>query len=240
MSYRNCDQCGGSNKASSRKCYNCDASLSDEPVKELESVDPHENIGWSKLPSYSMVLGIALTTAFGGILGMGLSFLSFELPFFLEELGLGALCALGAAYSLGKMLEMPDGLLGPRLLPATLFGACVGLCLFGVWWSFDPSAGFPVIGMIAGFCSSIPICVSFGLTGGESRPIGRLEFINVGVSLALGILMAFLFAVEEFDLDFVPGIARILGLIPTLLGARINLIDIAHMFDSGSEGSHGW
>jgi len=159
-------------------------------------------------------------------MGFGLSVIDLDMPFFLSEILMGVVCAVVTAYCIGKFQDMPEGLLGARLLPAALYGASVGLCLFMVWWSFDPTAGFPVIGMIAGFCTGIPICVSFGLAGGESRRIGTTELANFGISLGLGVIIALFLFLEEGDFYLMPGVVGALGLLPTLMGGRLNLADI--------------
>ena len=245
MAYINCEGCGGSNKATSTTCYNCERPLEAQVLRESaallqngadQPVRP-QGVG---LATITFLLSVSLTTMLGALIGFGFSVLDFELPFFLEEIALGVICAVGAAFCIGKFQDMPDGLLYTRLGPAGALGGVVGLCLFGIWWSFDPSAGFPVIGAIAGFCSSIPICVSFGLAGGESRPLGGPELMNVVVSLGVGFLIGLWFCFEVGETDYVPGAMGILGLIPTFFGARVNLVDIGHMMDSSDGDSDLW
>ena len=62
--------------------------------------------------------------------------------------------------------------------------------------------------------------------GGQSRPLGALEFWNVLLSLAMGAGFGILVAMDSGDFYLVPGFAGILALIPTLLGGRINLKEI--------------
>lgn len=177
-------------------------------------------------------LAIALSMVFGGLIGFGFSLVEGELPFFLEELLLGTACATTTAFCLGKFKDMPEGLLFKRLYPAAAYGALVGCCLYLIWWTFDPSAGLIWVGVIAGFCSGLPIAVSFGLAGGESRPLGMLEFGNVVVSLGLGFLIGVFFGFEDGDYYFIPGFAGLLGLIPTMFGGRINLWEMMQHFDN--------
>ena len=177
-------------------------------------------------------LAVCLSVILGVGMGFGFSFLEFELPFFLEELMLGTICAGATAYCLGKFLDMPDGLIYKRVGPAAGFGALVGLLLFGVWYGFDPSMGFPAIGGFAGFCAGLPVAASFGLFGGESRPIGFFEVTNVGFSAVIGMGIAFWFALEaeEFDFYFIFGLGSLFGLLPTMLGSRIHLGEFLQQF----------
>lgn len=238
MGYKTCSKCGGSNKSSASKCYSCgDSFIEQAAQREMRNSEPlisrEERKAAFEEASKSMVtafLAVTLSTIAGGAMGYGLSVLEFELPFFLEEIGLGVICAVATAYCIGKFQDMPEGLLLARLGPAALYGASVGLCLFMVWYSFDPSAGFPVIGMIAGFCTGVPICVSFGLAGGESRPVGRIELMNFGVSMGVGVLMGLWVCMDDGDFYMLPGVMGALGLIPTIMGGRVNLAELMEYF----------
>ena len=232
MSYKNCPHCGASNPSKDRACYSCSKPLDPIPSPESsgeEFVSTSSHSGEVSL--FAGFLAISLSTLFGGAIGFGFSMLEFELPFFLEEVLLGTVCATATAFCLGKFKEMPEGLLMQRLLPAAAYGALVGCCLYAIWWTFDPSAGLIVVGAIAGFCSGLPIAVSFGLAGGESRPLGSLEFLNVVASIGLGVLLGFLLGLEFEDFYVVPGAAGILGLVPTMFGGRINLYEILQHFE---------
>ena len=144
-----------------------------------------------------LFVAVGLATAFGAGLGLSIQLLEVGVPFFLEEIGLGVLCSVVTTYAVGKLKEIPEGLLIPRLIPAALFGMLIGLYLYAIWWCFDPSAGFVVIGAIAGFCSGLPVAVSFGLLGGESRTLGLMEFANILSGAVLGFLFA-VCATEDF------------------------------------------
>ena len=223
MAYMNCPHCKASNRQADHSCYSCSKALrlqqdsgSTEQVELEDSSDEGVDGSWLLL-----FVAVGLATALGAGLGLAVQISELELPFFLEELGLGVLCSVVTAYAVGKLKEIPEGLLFPRLLPAAAFGALVGLCLFGVWWAFDPSAGFVVIGAIAGFCSGIPVAVSFGLLGGEGRNLSWLEFANVGAGALLGFVIGAFF-LEDFDLGV--GFAGVGGLIPCLTGGRIQAL----------------
>ena len=204
-----------------------------EVFEEMDgSQTTHEAIAETSLSMMMLFVGVALSTILGASVGFALQFLEMEMPLFLEEIALGALCAVSTAYCLGKFQDMPEGLLAKRLGPAAAYGSLVGFCLFGIWWSFEPDAGLTVVGAIAGLCAGIPIVVSFGLAGGESRPIGQLEFFNVlasmGLGLAIGIFMTFGsyrygHYREGMSWLSVPGMASLLALAPTLFGGRITL-----------------
>ena len=231
MSYRNCPSCKASNRQQDPVCYSCSSPMDLAPSWDTEasSSPPSTAVSETVEVTKSLTMGLVavlLSTFLGGGLGFALEYLELEIPFFFEELALGLICALAAAFNLGKFQEMPEGLLSKRLGPAALFGALVGVCLYAIWWTFDPSSGLLVVGMIAGFCAGLPIVVSFGLAGGESRPLGQLEFLNVGASMALGLAIGLFIGVESEDLYIMPGMAGIFGLIPTLLGGRINLYEL--------------
>lgn len=235
MAYRNCPHCGASNRSTDSSCYSCTMPIDAAPAPGAETEPPGPQSGGNEVPHISWpegILAVALSMLFGGALGYGISILEMEMPFLLEEVLLGALCASVTAWCLSKFQELPEGLAAGRIVPATAYGALVGLCLYAIWWTFDPSAGFVVIGAIAGFCSGLPVAVSYGLGGGENRALGSLEFMNVfisiGVGLALGVFLSF--ELEEFYL--IPGVAGLLGLIPTALGGRLNLNQILQHMSS--------
>ena len=243
MKYKTCQHCGASNRGADKKCYGCgtgfdapakapsaaDAAALAGPGAERTQSEALKEVGHSRMVAF---LAISLSSMLGTGLGFGISLLETELPFFLEEVIIGVLCAVAAAFCIGKFQEMPEGLLYARLGPAAGFGALVGMCLFAIWWSFDPSAGLPVIGGIAGLCAGIPVAVSFGLAGGESRPLGQLEFLNVLMSMGIGFGIGILCCLEYGDFYWVPGIAGILALAPTFLGGRINLNELLAMLPS--------
>jgi hypothetical protein len=234
MSYKPCPHCGASNPSQDPKCYSCSKPL-DSPrpteASDTGSVSAKTTGPTGEVSLLAGFLAISLSMLLGGVIGFGFSVMEFGLPFFLEEILLGTVCATATAFCLGKFQEMPEGLLFQRLYPAAAYGALVGFCLYAIWWTFDPSAGFVVIGVIAGFCSGLPIAVSFGLAGGESRPLGSLEFTNVVVSVALGALIGVFLGLEVEEFSVVPGAAGILGLVPTMFGGRINLYEIFEHFD---------
>jgi hypothetical protein len=234
MSYSNCPHCGASNRNEDAACYTCNKPLGASSPSIGSASSEIADVLPSHQGEVSLVAGflaIALSMLFGGLIGFGFSMLEFELPFFLEELILGTLCATATAFCLGKFKEMPEGLLFKRLYPAAAYGALVGCCLYGIWWTFDPSAGLVWVGVIVGFCSGLPIGVSFGLAGGESRPLGLLEFGNVIISLGLGLILGLFIAFDDGDFYYVPGLAGLLGLIPTMFGGRINLWEIIQHFE---------
>ena len=245
MSYMNCPSCGSQNRARDENCYNCSKPLSEKPTprqatREESAAQPGAEVqsaGGSRLVAF---VALCLTAVFGGALGYGIEFTELEMPFFLEELLLGIICATFTAFCLGKFLDMPDGLIFRRLGPAAGYGALVGICLFSIWWSFDPSAGFTVIGAIAGFCSGLPIIVSYGLAGGESRVLGTLEFLNVVGSLVFGLVAGVFLSFEEGEFYIVPGIMGMIGLIPTLLGGRINVMEMLEYLPSSRYDDDDW
>jgi hypothetical protein len=202
-------------------------------AKRLDLLDPTQEDTVAHQSTGKTALAVLMSAVLGGLLGLGIEITNLEMPFFLEEILLGVLCSSGVAYALGKIQEMPDGLLFPRLGPAAAYGALVGLCLFAIWYTFDPSVGFVGIGAIAGVCCGLPVAVSFGLMGGQSRPLGALEFGNVLLSMAIGAGLAIVVALDGEDFYIVPGFAGILALIPTLLGGRINLKEILEHLDWG-------
>lgn len=207
----------------------------------MDFLDPNQEETTAHVSTSKTFIAVMLSMALGGLLGLGLELTDPDLPFFLEEVLLGTICATVTAFSLGKIQELPEGVIFGRLGPAASYGALVGLCLFAIWWTFDPSAGFIAIGAIAGICSGIPVAVSFGLMGGQSRPLGTLEFGNVLISMAGGFGIGMLVVLgSEYDMDFsiIPGIGGILALVPTLFGGRINLKDMAEMLPQG--GGDDW
>ena len=239
MRFQQCPKCGSSNRASDKKCYSCSEALVVDPpevarvtdgeggsAKRLDFLDPTQEDTVAHRSAGKTGLAVLMSMVLGGLLGLAIELTNLEMPFFLEEILLGVICSLGVAFALGKIQEMPDGLLFPRLGPAAAYGALIGLCLFGIWYTFDPSVGFIAIGAIAGVCCGLPVAVSFGLMGGQSRPLGLLEFGNVLLSLAMGAGFGIFVAMDSGDFYLVPGFAGILALIPTLLGGRINLKEI--------------
>lgn len=229
MSYRQCPHCRANNRTTDTVCYSCQNSLEPPPTEPESTVEVSS--GEVARQTGQAVLALALAVFFGGLLGLGWEHLPMELPFFLEELLLGIICATATAYVIGKFQDMPHWRLFPRLWPAALFGAVVGTCLYAIWWSFDPAVGGLGIGMWAGFCAGLPVVVSFGLAGGESRPLGKLEFTNFAVSLGVGALFA-LFIVVEDDPSLFPGFVGVCGLLPTLAGNRVNLWEMMEHFSS--------
>jgi hypothetical protein len=172
------------------------------------------------------VVAIGLATVLGGVLGLGWDHIPMDLPFFLEEVLLGLTCSTATAFLIGKFQDMPSWQLYPRLWPAALFGAAVGICLYGIWWTLDPSVGGLGIGLFAGFFGGVPVVVSFGLLGGESRPMGQLEFYNMVVSLGVGFLLGLMLLAEDADITSMPAVLGIAGLFPALAGNRINIWDV--------------
>lgn len=206
----------------------------------MDFLDPTQEDTSAHVSTGKTLLAVGMSVMVGGLLGLVLELTQIEMPFFLEEILLGTLCCVGTAYGLGKIQEMPDGLLFPRLGPAAGFGALVGLCLYGIWYSFDPPVGFVAIGVIAGICCGIPVAVSFGLMGGQSRPLGLMEFGNVLISMAMGFGIACFIAMGDeydpgFDFYLVPGVAGILALLPTLFGGRINLKELMEHLNFGEQ-----
>lgn len=201
------------------------------PTKRVDFLDPTQEDTVAHQSAGKTALAVVMSMVLGSLMGLAIEITNLEMSFFLEEIMLGVLCSLGVAYALGKIQEMPDGLLFPRLGPAAAYGALIGLCLFGIWYTFDPSVGFVAIGAIAGVCCGLPVAVSFGLMGGQSRPLGALEFGNVLLSMAIGAGLAIFVALDGGDFYIVPGFAGILALIPTLLGGRINLKEILEHLD---------
>lgn len=239
MSYHQCPHCRANNRATDSDCYNCHQAIGELP-KEPESSATATEITPAEI-AHSMaqaVLAIGIATVFGGALGFTWDRIPMDLPFALEQITLGTICATGTAFLIGKFQDMPHWKLNKRLWPAAMFGAIVGLCLYAVWWSFDPAVGGLGIGLCAGFCAGLPVVISFGLAGGESRPMGKLEFLNLGVSLLMGVVVAFIFVLEDDPANF-PGVLGLCGLLPTLAGNRINLVEVVayiNSFDS-SRGS---
>lgn len=233
MSYMSCPHCRSSNRAEDESCYSCDKPL--HPDRLPDYLQPEEgseavtttssragNQQW--LP---FLVSIILTMTLGGLMGFGVEFAELELPFFLEEIALGLICSVAATFCIGKIRDIPDGLIFARLGPAAWFGFLVGLCLYLIWWSFDPPGGFVIIGVIGGLCASLPIAVSFGMMDGESHPFGMAETLNVGAgAVILGILA---FVVTE---DFYPavGFAGLGGLVPSLLGGRVDTLAVLQVF----------
>ena len=230
MKYRNCPNCGSSNHAESSACYNCNGHLPTVTDSAEQSYAfGHENDDAEFRPmsenpkaTFTAFVAILLSSIFGGSLGFAITHFEIEMPFFLEEILLGSFCAVATAFCLAKMIDLPEGLIGQRLLPAAGFGSLVGVCLYAIWWSFDPSFGMVTVGAIAGFCSGAPITVSFGLHGGKSAPLGMLEFGNVIGGIMVGMMVAIWICLEDGDFYLVPGITGFCGLLPTTAGGRMN------------------
>ena len=237
MKYQSCPSCGSSNRGADRKCYNCSAPLNQPQIQSEPTASsttdvytPDVNVKVVEKSLGTAFIAVILSTILGASCGYGIEFFELEMPFFLEEILLGLICASGTAFCICKFQDIPEGLILARLIPAAAYGTLVGLCLFCIWWSFDPSAGFTVVGGIAGFCSGIPVAVSFGLMGGESRPLGQLEFLNVIISLGLGMIMAVFIVFDDGDLYGATGVCGLLALVPTVIGGRINLSEMLAYF----------
>lgn len=230
MRYRNCPNCGSSNHVECQNCYSCEQPLpSASPVVNSARFDDNvdqsgefRSITEDPKATFTAFIAIALSSICGGGMGYFISRYEIEMPFFLEEVLLGTICAVITAFCLAKLLELPEGLVVPRLLPAGGFGALVGVCLYAIWWSLDPPVGLTAVGAIAGVCAAVPITVSFGLFGGESAPLGMLEFGNVLGGLVVGFFVAIWFGLEIGDIYWIPGIMGICGLLPTFAGGRLN------------------
>lgn len=235
MAYIQCRACGSSNRSSDTKCYNCENSLSTPPPStstvsaaayEESAVHVGEHTSYSKA-----FVSVVLSAVFGGAIGVGFEFMEVELPFVLTEIILGSACAVFTAFMVALFVEMPDWKRYRRMISAVGFGALVGLALYCIWYAFDPPYGFMAIGAIAGVCSGFPVVVSFGLLGGECRPLGLLEFSNVLGGFLLGACFGFVL-LEEVSLEAWIGAAGITALIPTFFGGRINLWEILREFNS--------
>jgi hypothetical protein len=198
----------------------------EEPTTGVEALfDSPTLLGGSssfgQAPAWQAISAMAGATAFGAGLGLLLQALQPNLPFGPLVLMLGVLVAVVTAFTLGKIQELPPGLLAPRVLPSLAFGLMVGAYVWAFWWSFEPSDGWLAVGATAGFFAGSPIAFSFGLAGGKSRPLGRIEWlnflINFGVAAAFGLLLG----IDDFYIA--PGITGGLGLIASLLAGRVNL-----------------
>ena len=222
MAYLNCPHCKAPNRQADRSCYSCSKPLRLEKTSDLEN----ESLGTEASTlngesSWAMLfVAVGLAISVGAGLGLAIEVSDIELPFFLEELGLGILCSVITTYAVGKLKEIREGLLFPKLLSAAAYGSLVGLCLFGVWWGLDPDAGFVVIGAIAGLCSGIPVAISFGLLGGEVRNLSWLEYANVLAGFILGFSLGILLG----DFDYALGLGGAGGLIPCLAGGRVQAL----------------
>ncbi len=240
MGYRLCPHCRSSNRADAADCYSCEKPMTAVTKNSSESA-AEPTVGSTlgadfRETAHSTaqgVVAIGLVTAFGAALGLAWDLSDLDLPFFLEEVSLGIVCAVASAFLLGKFDDMPPHLLRRRLLPAGVFGAIVGLCLFCIWWAFDPPAGSLAIGAFAGFLAGLPIVVSFGLLGGESRPLGLLEFLNMAVGLLVGGGLGLWIALDQEDSSFFFGFLGLIGLIPAMVGGRVNLWEVLSS-DNGS------
>jgi hypothetical protein len=188
------------------------------------------------------VVALGLATALGGVIGFAWDWLEVELPFALAELLLGAICATGCALAIGLFQGMPSWKLTPRLLPAALFGSLAGLCLSCIWWSWDLPGGGLAVGLVAGFFSAPPVIVSFGLLGGESRPIGALELSNTVINIAAGTFVAFFVVLGDVenlsslsDLSDLAGAAGLIGLVSAFGGGRANIWQVMQQARSGDD-----
>ena len=63
-------------------------------------------------------VAVVLSTILGAACGYGIEFFELEMPFFLEEILLGLICAVGTAFCICKFQEIPEGLMSSRLGPA--------------------------------------------------------------------------------------------------------------------------
>lgn len=195
------------------------------PVSVDSSEDEGEHYTTEHVSYSKAFLAVMLSAAFGAALGFGLEFMELELPFVVAEILLGSVCAVFTAFVVAMFVEMPDWKRYQRMVPAIGFGGLVGFALFSIWYVFDPPYGFVAIGAIAGICSGFPVAVSFGLLGGECRPLGLLEFSNLLIGFLVGAGLG-IFAVEDFGIEACLGTAGLTALIPTFVGGRINLWEI--------------
>lgn len=244
MGYRLCPHCRSSNLDDATECYNCEKPMAAIPKQSIEHSTsdaapsaPRVDLKEAAHSTAQGLVAIGLVTSFGAALGLGWDLSELDLPFFLEEISLGVLCAVTAAYLLGKFQDMPTHQITRRLLPAGAFGAIVGFCLFCIWWAFDPSAGALAIGAFAGFLSGLPIVVSFGLFGGESRPMGGLEFLNMAVGLLVGAGLGLWISLDQDDSSLFMGLLGLVGLIPALAGGRVNMWEVLSYFSEDNSSS---
>lgn len=235
MSYRSCPNCRANNRAIDTRCYNCEESLPSLVETPGVGAEPSLSVAEVSSETFAAVVSLGLVMGLGGFVGVAWEAFDLDLPFLLEELVLGVLCSTICAVLLGMYRGMMSHQIFHRALPAALLGAFVGACLYGFWWSFDPPLGGLGVGLVAGFCAGLPVIVSFGLAGGESRPLGTTEFSNLLLSLVLGAVIGLGFASEVEEWSLLPGFIGAGGLLPTLLGGRISLWDILHAMNRGSD-----
>lgn len=234
--YRNCPHCRASNRATDVTCYSCEKPMEgvEEPKSAVETLfDSPTLLGGSssfgQAPAWHAISAMAGATAFGAGLGLLLEAVQPDLPFGPLVLMLGALVAVVTSFTLGKIQDLPPGLMAPRVLPALPFGLMVGAYLWGLWWSFEPTEGWLGIGAAAGFFVGSPIAFSFGLAGGKSRPLGRVEWTNFLVNFCMAVVFGFFLGIDDFDMA--PGIIGGLGLLAGLLAGRVNLWHILSAFN---------
>lgn len=221
MARKRCYGCGSSRETTDTVCGICDKPYGEGADADFE-VTGGEQASALKEAGAS-AFAVILATLLGGFLGAAFGVLEMELPFVLDELLLGVLSAVGIAYVVGKHQGMEERNLLPRLFSAAWFGGLVGTCLFGIWWSFDPPGGWMVIGACAGFFSGLPIIISFGLSGGESKNLGKWEFFNVFSSIVIGAAIGALLCAEDGEYFAVPGYAGAAGLLPAVFAGKFSI-----------------
>lgn len=233
MSYRRCPFCNSNNKVTDYECYNCERSLEAEAVGQTLDVSRETTSLAQSFSSWlTAAVPIAIVTLFGGGLGWLWQEFGVGLPFLLEQLLLGTICAAACAGLVACLQSMPTWQLWPRLGPAAAFGAIVGFCTFSFWWTFELPIGGLGMGLVAGFFSAFPVVISFGLFGGESRPIREEEFLHQAVGLAIGIGIGLIAMMTDGgDQHTVPGVMAIFGLLSACFGGRINTIELLRHLD---------
>lgn len=220
MSYVQCPSCNSPNRAKDKRCYNCKAFLIAPKPAETEAEEfITEHVSFGKA-----FLAVMLSVVTGGVLGLLLQLLDPDLPFSLVEAGLGALCATITAFAISTFVETPDWQRFQRIVPATGFGALVGIALFSIWDIFDLPGGYIAIGSLAGFFAGLPIAVSFGLLGGESRPVGKVEYFHLLIGFVVGCMVGLAFFDGDGDYEYL-GVGGAFALLPALFGGRVNLWD---------------
>lgn len=219
--------------------YNCRVvnSFNKEP-QDSPPIEGYATTNWAEtkdalmatVESYLQIFGISIPLALmAGFLGNQID-QSDKLVDAVFPL-LGGLSSLLAAVALCAWQGVPKESWVRRLFSSTLLGASVGICFYGICWSFQPELSYFMLCSLLGFLSAVPVFVGFGLAGGESRPPGTAEAKVLAFGLVCALGSGALSALEDAQSSTIPGYVSGFALFILLTGGRIDLARLWMRFE---------